>query len=237
MKLDHIVHFVRQSPVEASAYWSRKGFHSAVGGRHINWGTHNALLYLKDCYIEWLAVEKEEIAQGAEHPLTRLLLHDQAGFGTICLRTATIDKVNEDLQERGIKTSGVLDAERRTEAGQLIKWKMLFIEEVVSARLPSPFFIEWQETDEQRYGKLRETGAIQAPNELLAIDRCVFGVWNPEETADVWREILGGSLELDNCRIQFRKTDQPQERLEEVHFADGEDPVEFEQGRYWLPRL
>lgn len=237
MKLDHIVHFVRQSPVEASAYWSSKGFHTAVGGRHINWGTHNALLYLKDCYIEWLAVEKEEVASNAEHPLTRLLLHDQVGFGTICLRTETIEKLNEDLQDRGIKTSGVLDAERRTEAGQLIKWRMLFIEETVSVHLPSPFFIEWQETDEQRYRKLRDNDAMQEMNGMLSIDRCVFGVWNPEETADAWREILDGRLELDNCRIEFRKTDQLLERLEEVHFTDGEEQVEFEQGQYWLPRL
>ena len=237
MKLDHIVHFIRQNPQEAVGQWQQKNFHAAIGGQHVNWGTHNALLYLKDCYIEWLAVEKEEIASRADHPLTRLLLHDQVGFGTICLRTSEIQAVHEDLEGRGIKTSGILDAERRTEAGQVIKWKMLFIEEPVSTSLPSPFFIEWQESDEQRYRKLRDNGAVQDMNEKLAIDRCVFGVWNPEETADSWRKILGGSLELPNCRIEFRKTDQPKERLEEVHFVDGENKVEYAHGRYWLPRL
>ncbi|MGH2318881.1 VOC family protein [Planococcus sp. SE5232] len=237
MELDHIVHFVRQTPQKATAEWQQKGFHAAIGGRHEKWGTFNALLYLKDCYIEWLTVEKAEIASQANHPLTRLLLHDQVGFGTICVRTAAIKKLDEELRDRGVKTSGVLDAERRTEAGQLIKWKMLFIEEEISARLPCPFFIEWQETDEQRYRKLRDTGAIEASNETLAIGRCVFGVRDPEETAAAWRKILGGSLELENCRIEFRKTDQPQERLEEVHFADGENKVEFEHGQYWLPRL
>lgn len=237
MKLDHIVHFVHQNPQEVTSHWQQNGFHAAVGGQHINWGTYNALLYLDDCYIEWLAVEKENIASQADHPLTRLLLHDQVGFGTICLRTSDIEGVDKDLKGRGIKTTGVLAAERRTEAGQLIQWKMLFIEEVVSVRLPFPFFIEWQETDERRYQNLRANGAIKAINEALSIESCVFGVWNPEETAGTWTEILGGSLELDNCRIEFRKTDQPMERLEEVHFAGGEDKVEFEQGQYWLPRL
>lgn len=237
MKLDHIVHFIEKNPGNAVSFWKEKGFHATVGGQHEKWGTYNALLYLKDCYIEWLAVEKAEIASQENHPLIRLLLHDQVGFGTICVRTAAIKKLYEDLRDRGIKTSGVLDAERRTEAGQLIKWKMLFMEEEISAQLPSPFFIEWQETDEQRYTKLRDTGAIEASNETLAIDRCVFGVRDPEETAAAWSKIFGGSLELDNCRIEFRKTDQPRERLEEVHFVDGEDQVEFEQGRYWLPRM
>ena len=237
MELDHVVHFIRQNPQEAVVQWKQKKFHAAVGGRHVNWGTHNALLYLENCYIEWLAVEKGDIASQADHPLTRLLLHDQIGFGTICLRTENIKDVYTDLKSRGIKTTGVLDAERRTEAGRLIKWKMLFIEEQVSASLPSPFFIEWQETVAQRYKNLRDAGAIQELNETLSIDRCVFGVWNPEETADAWRKILGGSLELPNCRIEFRKTEQPQERLEEVYFADGENKVEYEQGQYWLPHL
>lgn len=237
MELDHIVHFVRYSPRETAAHWQQKGFHATVGGRHLKWGTHNALLYLQDSYIEWLAVEKAEIASQAHHPLTRLLLHDRVGFGTICVRTTAIKKLNKDLQAQGVATSGVLDAERRTEAGQLIKWKMLFIEEDVSAQLPFPFFIEWQETDEQRYEQLRANGMIRSSNETLSIERCIFGVWNVEETAAAWRKILGGSLDLPNCRIEFRKTDQPQERLAEVHFAEGETNVEFEYGNYWLPSL
>lgn len=237
MKLDHIVHFVRKNPQEAAAFWREKGFHAAVGGQHIHWGTHNALLYVKDCYVEWLSVEKKEVALAAEHPLTRQLLYDQVGFGTVCLRTSNIHGVSADLKSRGIHTSGVLDAERRTEAGQLIQWKMLFIEEEVSAGLPSPFFIEWQETDQARYKKLKENGTIQESNTEMAIERCVFGVWNPEQAADAWRKILGGSLELENCRIEFRKTDRPKERLEEVRFAQGTEQVEFEQGQYWLPRV
>ena len=52
------------------------GRHAVVGGRHEKWGTHNALLYTKNAYIEWLSVEKMEIAEQADHPLTKLLLHD-----------------------------------------------------------------------------------------------------------------------------------------------------------------
>ncbi|ANU08941.1 hypothetical protein A1A1_10396 [Planococcus antarcticus DSM 14505] len=237
MELDHIVHFVSKNPQETTARWQGRGFHAAVGGQHLSWGTHNALLYLKDCYIEWLSVEKEEIALQADHPLTRQLLHDQVGFGTICLRTNNIQRLNDDLREQEINTSGVLDAERRTESGELIKWKMLFIKEEVTAKLPSPFFIEWQETDGQRYKKLRDHGAIQESNEILAIECCVFGVKDIKRVANAWKKILGGSLELHNCRIEFRETDRLKERLEEVHFAEGVDSVEFEQGRYCLPRL
>ncbi|ANU24385.1 VOC family protein [Planococcus donghaensis] len=235
MELDHIVHFVQKNPKEIVSDWRAQGFPASLGGRHINWGTQNVLLYLKDCYIEWLSVEKQEVATEVEHPLTRLLLHDQKGFGTICVRTKNILGVDQDLQKRGIETTGVLNAERRTEDGELIKWKMLFVKAAISMKLPPPFFIEWQETDEQRYKKLREKGVVQATNEAMSIDRCVFGVWSPSEVENEWRKILGDTLELDNCRIEFRKTTKSKERLEEVYFANGTTKLEFEEGLYWLP--
>ncbi|AIY04316.1 hypothetical protein Plano_0351 [Planococcus sp. PAMC 21323] len=237
MELDHIVHFVQKNPKETVSQWRAQGLPASPGGQHINWGTQNVLLYLKNCYIEWLSVERHEVATDVDHPLTRLLMHDQVGFGTICLRTKAIGELNQDLQERGIETTGVLDAERRTEEGELIKWKMLFIKEPISTKLPTPFFIEWQESDEQRYHKLREKGVVQETNEALTIDRCVFGVWNPTEAESAWQKMLGGSLKLDNCRIEFRKTNAAQERLEEVHFTDGTHKLEYEQGLYWLPSI
>lgn len=237
MKLDHIVHFVRENPQETVTYWQEKGIHAAKGGRHLNWGTENVLLYLKDCYIEWLSIEKEEVALQADHPLTHQLLYDQVGFGTICLRTDNIQVLNDDLRKQGMDTSGVLTAERQTESGELIKWKMLFIKEQVSDKLPAPFFIEWQKTDAQRYQKLRDNGAIQALNETLTIERCVFGVWDTEKATTAWKTILGGSLQLDNCLIEFRKTNHPKERLEKVCFKEGVNKFEFEQGQYRLPRL
>ncbi len=237
MKLDHIVHFVRNEPQKIESYWQQMGLPASIGGQHIDWGTQNVLLYLQDSYIEWLSVEHQQIANHADHPLTRLLLHDQLGFGTICLRTENLLELNHELQTRGIKTTGVLDAERKTTDGQLIKWKMLFITEQISTSLPSPFFIEWQETDEQRYQTLKDRGVVQAVNETLSIERCVFGVWNPVQAEEAWKKILGGTLELENCRIEFRKTVQPKERLEEVHFKGGTEHLEFQHGQYWLPRL
>jgi hypothetical protein len=237
MFLDHIVHFIHKEPQMAVDYWKQQGMHAAMGGRHLNWGTHNALFYTKDCYIEWLAVEKPEVAEAAHHPLTELLLHDKTGFGTICLRTASIDDLDSRLKSDGFETSGVLDAERRTGTGELIQWKMLFIKEEVTGQLPSPFFIQWQESDKQRYEGLRKRGAIAPANEEQAIERLVFGVKDPEAAENAWRKILGGSLKLPNCRLEFKRTDRKKERLEEVHFADGQKRISFEDGVYYLPEL
>lgn len=234
MYLDHIVHFIEMEPEEAVTEWKTQGFHAAKGGRHMNWGTHNALLYLKDQYIEWLAIEKIAIAEEADHPLTQLLLHDKKGFGTVCLRTEEIEQLDERLKAEGIETTGVLDAERKTESGDLIKWKMLFIKEPVSDSLPFPFFIEWGESDDARYEGLRKRGAIRPENEKLSIERCVFGVRDPEASAEKWRTVLG-ALRLSNCQFEFQKTDKGKERLECVFFADGTRELSFEEGVYYVP--
>lgn len=237
MFLDHIVHFIDRKPQIAVEEWERQGMHAAIGGQHLNWGTHNALFYTKDSYIEWLAVEKPEIAKAADHPLTKLLLHDKTGFGTICLRTESIEELDNRLKSEGFETSGVLDAERRTDTGELIQWKMLFIQEEAADQLPAPFFIEWQESDEQRYEGLRKRGAIASANEELAIERLVFGVNDPEAAEGKWRKILGGSLVLPNCRVEFNRTEGVKERLEEVHFMNGHKRLSFEAGVYYLPKL
>lgn len=235
MYLDHIVHFIEETPQQAAEHWKRKGFHSAVGGQHEQWGTHNALLYLKDCYIEWLAVEKPEVALKADHPLTELLLHDQKGFGTICLRTDDISKMDERLKNEGFETSGILDAQRKTENGDSIQWKMLFIIEKVSDELPYPFFIEWQESDEKRYAGLRKRNAIQPANEKFELESLVFGVHNPEQSRLKWARLLGTSLDLPNCRIEFKETGEQRERLEELVFRGGNAAEVYQQGVYCLP--
>lgn len=235
MILDHVVHFIDEEPKDAAALWKEHGFHSAIGGQHIDWGTHNALLYMKNCYIEWLAVEKAEVAENAAHPLTQLLLHDKIGFGTFCIRITEIDSLDDRLKRDGFETSGVLDANRKTADGRLIRWKMLFINETVSDRLPCPFFIQWEEDDGSRYEGLRATGALNSSNEQLAIERLVFGVHDVAASEEFFTRLLGGSLQLANSRIEFEQTDRSRERLERVYFKDGKRRVEYEGGVYYVP--
>jgi hypothetical protein len=235
MYFDHIVHFIEGKPQEAVEYWNQLGFPAVLGGQHLKWGTHNALFYIKDCYIEWLALENPEIALKADHPLPNLLLHDAIGFGTVCLRTDDIEKLNERLQGEGFETSGVLDAERQTSEGKLIKWKMLFLEEEISNRLPSPFFIEWQEDDRTRMENLRKNRALQPGGEAMELEKCVFGVRDIAACTEKWQKLLGGELELENCRIEFRLTDREKERLEQITFKGAEQELSFAEGVYQVP--
>ncbi|WP_341201629.1 VOC family protein [Planomicrobium okeanokoites] len=232
MKFDHVIHFIEETPEQAVEFWQRKNQHAVIGGRHENWGTRNALRYGKDSYIEWLSLENRRIAESASHPLTKLLLHNGAGFGTVCFRVESIEDLEERLTAEGFQTSGILDGSRRTAEGKLIEWKMLFIDEEFSDRLPNPFFIEWSERDDERYAGLRAVGAIAPADENRTLQRCIFGVDDEKAAVKKWKKLLGGNLQLANCLIEFRKRTGQKERLEEVHYQNGKEQIVYEKGIY-----
>jgi len=225
MKLDHVVYFTEKEPTEIVAEQQANGSHAVVGGRHEKWGTHNALLYTKNAYIEWLSVEKWEVAEQVDHPLTKLLLHDLErgdGWGTVCLSVDGIGKFNEEVENKGFRTSGVLDAERKTADGQLRKWKMLFVDQPESNELPYPFFIEWEEPEEIRFAKLREEGTLTLDNEQLEITECVFSVEDPLRATAEWAILLSqkvgntDDIVLPNVRLKFVAHDGDKDRLTNV---------------------
>ena len=225
MKLDHVVYFTQKEPAQLVVEQQAIGRHAVLGGSHEKWGTYNALLYTQNAYIEWLSVEKEDVAEQANHPLTDLLLHDlkvSDGWGTICLSVEDIERFNEEVENKGFGTSGVLNAERRTADGQIRKWKMLFVNQSVSNELPYPFFIEWEDTDETRFAKLREVGTFTNDNEQLRITECVFSVNDPlRETAE-WAILLSqkvgnaNNIVLPNVLLKFVAQASGKERLTDV---------------------
>ena len=74
MKLDHVVYFTEKAPEEMVAEQQAVDSHAVVGGSHEKWGTHNALLYMKNAYIEWLSVEKYGHCRKGRSSVEKLLL-------------------------------------------------------------------------------------------------------------------------------------------------------------------
>ena len=212
MKLDHVVYFSKKTPGEIVQEKKALGYHVVIGGQHKQWGTENALLYVKNAYVEWLTTRDLEIMQQATNPLIKLYrldLEEGEGWGTICLSVNQIDQYNEQLQKKGYKTSGVINAERKTTSGQIRKWKMLFIEEEPSVQLPFPFFIEWEQDDEERLAVLRQDGTILPANEQLTLTKCLFQVKDPEQVVARWADLFElvtidhHTIELENSRLSF----------------------------------
>lgn len=215
MKLDHVVWFSQRMPELIASQYDG----AVVGGRHERWGTYNALKYTQNAYIEWLAIEDEDVAEASTHPLVMHLRHDLAtygeGWGTLCFSTNDMESLNHRLQQSGWATSGVLDASRRTSSSTLKKWKMLFIQEDNWNDLPAPFFIQWEEDEETRSDILRKEGTLSVENESERIIRCAFVAEDAERTVQQWSKWLGVSIIADNTFV-----------LDGIEFSFLEDPAE-----------
>jgi hypothetical protein len=226
IKLDHVVYFTDKSPDDVVNEQGEMGWHAVIGGSHEKWGTHNALMYVRNAYIEWLSVENKKIAEKSDHQLVNLLLRDVSGgeaWGTICLSVDDIESFDTNIRARGYQTSGAIQAERKTATGAIRKWKMLFVDQQPSANLPLPFFIEWEKDDEERFNELRHDGTILPDNEKLVITECVFTVNDPAKAAEEWSSLLStthsaNTIALPNADLKFVGKEQKvkEERLVEV---------------------
>lgn len=212
MKLDHVVYFTNYTPEQIVAEQQKLGNHAVIGGRHEKWGTQNALMYVRNAYIEWLSVENIEIAKKAHHQLTALLLRDlktREGWGTLCISLKGIEQFNEGIKKRGFLTSGVIEASRKTPDGKLRKWKMLFVDQLIGEDLPLPFFIEWEEDEYIRFSNLRKDGVLSPDNEKLEIQECVFHTAKPEKEIKKWADLLSlkagdaNTITLSNVVLRF----------------------------------
>lgn len=228
MKLDHVVWFTERTPEKIATQYPG----AVVGGKHEQWGTYNALLYMQNAYIEWLAIENAELAKTSSHPLVELLKHDLSafgeGWGTLCVSTYDIQALNDRLLAMGMVTSGVLDASRLTSSGILKKWKMLFIVEEDFSDLPAPFFIQWEETEETRRNTLRAEGAITDDRDAERIVECGLVTKNIQQTLERWCTILGvtpeetDSMRLHDVRLRFMEKPDERNRMLAVKTGQAE---------------
>ncbi len=229
MKVDHVVYFTQKTPLEVVWEQRQLGWHAVMGGSHEQWGTYNALMYVHNAYIEWLALEHEKIANASDNPLIQLYMYDRAdveGWGTICFSVEQIEAVHNRLKKQGYPTSGILHAERKTTSGAIRRWKMLFIDQKPSDALPYPFFIEWEIEEKERLEILRTEGTILQENEQLEVTSCLFNVRDVEQTTEEWQVILGlestkdtenTMIKLPNCTLKFtEKIKEVKERLIDV---------------------
>ncbi|MEK4969884.1 VOC family protein [Cytobacillus sp. FSL R7-0696] len=202
MQLDHIVHFIKRNPQEIIDYLSVMNIKAVQGGRHEKWGTYNSLLYLNSSYIEFLAIENKATAMQSDNPLVQQAVQDLAtfeGLGQVCFRTENIEVLKQELNEKGYKTYPIFPGERMRADGQMIKWKMLFLQ--AKREVPFPFFIQWQQDDHTRYEEFKSLGMIDQQLIHTKIKDIKYIVESPEETAAEWRELFQGKQPGTNVMI------------------------------------
>ena len=202
LQFDHLVHVIPCSPAEVINEMKLHGFHVVHGGEHTNWGTQNSLCYFDLAYIEFLAVQNQEIANQSENPLIQQVVRKlQIGEGMlqIALRTEHMEELAERLIENGFHINGPLEGKRMRDDGTLLSWKMLFIkQEEEGPRFP--FFIEWSESDEKRRDDLQRKGVISPhSNNIIGMKTVFYAVTNLNEASKRWEDLL--QIEMSRPRI------------------------------------
>lgn len=162
-KFDHFVHVVDR-PETAKEVVQSLGLHAVDGGKHEKHGTYNALSYFGLSYIELIGIfDKQLLEKNADdhHSLRATMVRSnyQIGGARIALRSRDLNKDAERFKKLGLEVIGPTPLSRKRPDGSVVSWKLLFVgKKDVYPELP--FFIEWDESDDERYRDLQARGTI-----------------------------------------------------------------------------
>src|SRR5699024_10686448 len=123
--------------------------------------------------------------------------------------SSDLEDYRKKFKEKGFDVSEIFPAQRKMPDGKVLRWKMLFVYKDSIDDLPYPFFIEWEESEEERLLRLEEIGFITESNKHIRIKECNLATNNPKEEAKKWGELLErmvieeNKLIFPNIRFEF----------------------------------
>ena len=185
-RIDHVM-ICPPSLEQGIEAYTRIGFDVHPGGASSSQGTHNAIAFLEDDYLE-LASISDRAAYLAASPGGGLaeFLARGGGFRYVILQSDDLAADVRVMQARGIEVSGPIDGSRRTPTGQVLRWKLA----VLGRGNPLPLlFIEHLTPLAER--RAQSPGAGRHPNQALRIDRVYIAVPDLAAAIPQYSRVLG----------------------------------------------
>ena len=180
-RIDHVMICVPNLKQGIEAY-TRIGFGIQPGGDHTSGGTHNAIAFFKDDYLELLAVREGQQPQAGAALLE--FLAKGGGLRYVALQSDDLAADVAAMRTRGVDVSDPEGGGRRTPAGQELRWR--------SARLgpgtPLPIFFI-QHLSPLAVRRRGHTG--EHPNGVLGTERVYIGVTDVAKAAESYARVLG----------------------------------------------
>ncbi len=173
-----------QQGIEA---YTRIGFNIAPGGVHTGKGTHNAIAFNDEDYLELLSVRDrdEYLAASPDGGLVEFLARG-GGFRYAAVQSDDLAADVAAMRRRGVDVGGAIDGGRRTPAGQELRWKSARL----GSRNPLPiFFIEHLTPVTERRRQVPRAG--NHPNGVLRADRVYIAVADVAAAAETYSRVLG----------------------------------------------
>jgi hypothetical protein len=190
VQIDHVMICVPELQ-QGMAQYRRIGFDIHAGGSHPGRGTHNAIAFLQDDYLELLAIrDRAEHDAVARHGGWDAGLADfiAAGGGIRYLILQSDDLAADvaAMRGRGVEVSDALEGSRRTPAGRELRWKSA----VLGPKNPLPvFFIQHLTPLAERRKQVPAAGSH--PNGAWKIERAYIVTRDAAATAATYANVLG----------------------------------------------
>ena len=167
--------------------YARIGFGVHPGGVHPGKGTHNAIAFMDDDYLELLAIRDrgEYLARSPYGGLVEFLERG-GGLRYIVVQSDDLAADAAAMRARGVELSGPADGARRTPSGQELRWKAA----TLGKRNALPvFFIQHVTPLHER--RRQAPAAGRHPNGMQRIERCYIVVDDLEAAVGQYRKVLG----------------------------------------------
>jgi len=185
-RLDHVVIAVRDLAA-ATARYRALGFDARPGGRHTGRGTHNAIVRFGLDYLELISVYDEAEARAAGRAELVDFLREGEGLVAYALATDDLAAEAERFVRAGLPVIGPFAMERVRPDGTRLSWRLV-IPGDSSYRRPWPFFIGWDQSDDER---LARDGVAAHPNGAQSVRRVTVGVRDLDAARDLYARVIG----------------------------------------------
>jgi len=187
-RIDHVMICVPDLTRGIDAY-TRIGFNIHPGGVHPGRGTHNAIAFNQEDYLELLSIRDPaahgQASGGPDDGLAGYLARG-GGFRYVVVQSDDLVADVDLMRGRGVEVSDAIDGGRRTPAGQELRWKT----STLGSRNPLPIiFIQHLTPLEER--RRAAAGAGQHPNGALRADRVYIAVPDVGVAVATYSRVLG----------------------------------------------
>ncbi len=190
-RIDHVMIAVPDLE-QGIAQYRKLGFNIHAGGTHPGKGTHNAIAFFHDDYLELLAIRDAAeqraaaVRPGSPHAELDSFVAAGGGIRYVIVQSNDLAADVAAMRARGVEVSEVMDAGRRTPAGRDLKWRAA----VLGPKNPLPiFFIQHLTPLADR--RTSTPGAGDHPNGVYTLERTYIVVPEVNAAAAVYARVLG----------------------------------------------
>jgi glyoxalase-like protein len=184
-RIDHVMICVPDLQQGIDAY-TRIGFNVSPGGVHPGKGTHNAIAFHEEDYLELMSVrDRDEYLSGNPGGGLLEFLARGGGFRYVAVQSDDLVADVAQMRQRDVDVSEQCDGARQTPTGQTLRWKAATLG---PRHLLPLFFIEHLTPLHERR---QAAQAGTPPNGALRVERVYIAVADVVTAAQTYSQVLG----------------------------------------------